>query len=399
MLRAGFTKVVVALTACLALALVVSACGGGSSSSSSSSSSGSEATPATGAETEGGNSAVEEEGGGAETAALKEDLAPYIGQPSAFPTSEKLKEVPKGATVAYMDCGTPTCALSYELLEPAAQAMGVKLTRIKAGSAANTVSEAFDTVIAQKPDAVIVNAINMELWKKQAKELQEAGIPMVTSGVIGTEPYGIEGPNFAEPESSLTGRLMADYVAAEIGDESNAVIYNYPELPFSPIIVEAFTEELESVCPGCSVRSVDIPATALGNTAPNEVISDLQANPETTVAVFATDEGEIGLPTALKAAGIDVKTIGSAPEPTNLQYLKEGKETAALALDFPVLVWTFLDQAARGIVGQKQSGPEAEGLSVQQFLTKEDITFDPAKGWTGYPDFAEKFSKLWGVEG
>ena len=49
------------------------------------------------------------------------------------------------------------------------------------------------------------------------------------------------------------------------------------------------------------------------------------------------------------------------------------------------------------IAGQKLTGPEAEGSGVVQFLTKKDITFDPAKGWSGYPDFAERFAKLWGV--
>jgi hypothetical protein len=25
------------------------------------------------------------------------------------------------------------------------------------------------------------------------------------------------------------------------------------------------------------------------------------------------------------------------------------------------------------------------------------MKFDPSKGWTGYPDFAQRFAKLWGV--
>ena len=106
-----------------------------------------------------------------------------------------------------------------------------------------------------------------------------------------------------------------------------------------------------------------------------------------------------GLPAALQAAGIKVETIGNSPGPTNLQYIKEGKETAGLGFDLPVLTWTLLDQAAREIAGQKLSGPEAEGLPVSEFLTQKDITFDPSKGWTGYPDFAERFAKLWGIGG
>jgi hypothetical protein len=33
---------------------------------------------------------------------------------------------------------------------------------------------------------------------------------------------------------------------------------------------------------------------------------------------------------------------------------------------------------------------------VQQFLYPKDITFNPKQGWTGYPNFAKMFLKLWG---
>jgi ribose transport system substrate-binding protein len=391
MLRGTSKKVVLAAIAALALAIALAACGSSSSSSSS------EASESTATETEASGGG--EEGGGASAAAAKEVIAPYIGKPSPFPVTEKLKEVPKGANIAYMDCGTPICALFWQIIGPAAQTMGVNVERVKAGSAANTVSSAFDTVVAKKPDAVIVTAINVELWKNQLKQLQEANIPVVTTGITGTEPYGIVAPQAAEASSAIEGELMANYVLAEMSPEANVVMYDVPELPFTAVVAEEFSSELEAICPKCSVRTTHIPVATIGNTAPNTIVSDLQANPETTVAVFATDETETGLPAALQAAGIKVETLGNSPGPTNLQYLKEGKETAGLGFDLPVLTWTLVDQAAREIVGQELSGPEAEGIPVNQFLTQKDIVFDPAKGWTGYPDFAERFAKLWGVGG
>jgi ribose transport system substrate-binding protein len=391
MVRGTSKRVVLAAIAALALALAFAACGGGSDSSSS--------TAASTEESGGGEASGGEEGGGADVAAAKSVIAPYIGKPSPFPVTEKLKEIPKGANIAYMDCGTPICALFWQIIGPAAQTMGVNVERVKAGSAANTVSSAFDSVVAKKPDAVIVTAINVELWKNQLKQLQEAEIPVVTTGITGTEPYEIIAPQAAEASSALEGELMANYVVAEMSPEANVVMYDVPELPFTGVVAEKFSEELEAVCPECSVRTTHIPVATIGNTAPNTIVSDLQANPETTVAVFATDETETGLPAALQAAGIEVETLGNSPGPTNLQYLKEGKETAGLGFDLPVLTWTLVDQAAREIVGQELGGPEAEGIPVIQFLTKEDIVFDPSKGWTGYPDFAEKFAKLWGVGG
>ncbi len=385
-----------------ALALALAACGGGGSSSSSSSTSEAETEEPTGGETE--PAAEEEEaepeasGGGA--AEAKEIVAPYIGQPSPFPVTEKLKSVPKGEEIDYVDCGTPICALFWEILEGAGQTMGVKLERVKAGSAANTVTAAFDTVIQKEPAAVIVGSITMELWSKQLKELQEKEIPVVTTGISDAEEFGVESPQASNANSERSGELMAAYVVGEMaGEESNVVFYETPELSFTTIIAESFQAELEKLCLGCSVRIAQVGVAEFGNTAPNTVVSDLQANPDTNVAVFGSAEIEAGLPTALKAAGIEVETLGSSPGPAELQYLKEGKSTAVLGFDLPVLTWTLLDQAAREIAGQELSGAEAEGLGVLQFLTKEDVQYDVSKGWSGYPEFAEKFAELWGVKG
>jgi len=32
-----------------------------------------------------------------------------------------------------------------------------------------------------------------------------------------------------------------------------------------------------------------------------------------------------------------------------------------------------------------------------QFLTQKDITFDPTHGFSAYPEFIERFAKLWKV--
>lgn len=384
----------VAVIAALVLVLGLAACGGGGNSGTTE-----EATTeeAAGGETGGTEEAAEEESGGSSVAQAEETIAPFIGQPSPFPVTDKLKEIPKGATVPVMDCGTPVCALFWELLSPAAAAMGIHVERIKAGQAANTVSAAFQTALAKEPDAVIVLAIDIHLWQQQLKELQEDKIPVITTGIGEAEEFGIVSPQGADPGNELAGKLLANYVTVEMG--KNVVFYEVPELTFTTLLAEVFTKELEAACPECSVRTAKVSASELGSTAPNTIVSDLQANPETETAVFATGEISAGLAPALQAAGINVETISFTPTPTNLQYLKEGKETAALGLDLPVLMWTMVDQTAREIIGQKLTGPEAEGIPVLQFLTQKDIKFNPAKGWTGYPEFAERFAKLWGLGG
>jgi ribose transport system substrate-binding protein len=376
---------VVALVAGLALAGGLAGCGGSGKSTSSSSPTAVAAVNSSGAS---GSAA------GAATA-----LAPYMGHPSAFPVVDKLAKDPKGATIAYMDCGLPYCALFYKLMSPAASMLGVKLERIDAGKAANTVNAAFDTVIAQKPAAVIVTSIPIQLWANKLKQLQAENVHIVTTGVTGMAPYGVPAPQAAEPIAGLAGKLIADYVATRFGADKTIVVYTVPQLTFTEVIASAFRAQLPAVCASCTVRTVPIPVASIGSTAPNTIVSDLQSHPGTNLAVLTTDESGLGLPSAMKAAGLSVKTIGWAPIPASLEYVKAGEETATLGVDTAVLSYELIDQAAREITGQPLSGAEAKGFTDQQFLTQSDITFNPSNGWTGYPDFAHRFAALWGVAG
>ncbi len=338
--------------------------------------------------------------GGVNTAAANAAIAPYLNHPSPFPVTQPLnKRIKRGTKIAYMDCGTPICGLFWELLQPAAKTMGVHLVRYAAGSAANTVTAAYNAVVAAKPAAVIAVAINIDLWKNQLKELQAEHIPVVASGILGTKQYGIKDAQIAEYWSRLTGGLMADYIAAKYGANSNVAFYTVPEISFTSLMATSFQSQLAKVCSSCTSRIVPVPVADTGTTAPALIVSDLQSHPSTNVIAFASDETEEGLPAALKIANINVKTLGSGPAPENLEYVKEGEETAVLSADDSVLAWTLLDQAARQIDGQPLVGDEAKGVTVIQFLTKHNLVLNAKAGWIAYPNYQKRFAKLWKVRG
>lgn len=384
MKEVSWSRIGIACLLTLAVAIGLAACGGGGSSTGSST---------------GGGSQEDVASGGGQAAAMAA-IKPYVGHPSPFPVTEDLKELPpKGSTFAYVSPGAPYSELIGEIAKQGVEKLGAKFELIKAGLAANTVSSAFDTVVAKHPDAVIISAIEPELYSGQLKQLLTEEIPVVVSGVTKAEEYGVESPLFGSKPKEFYGKLEADYVAAEYGPEANVVFYEVPEYGFTESNVTGFKKELEATCPGCSVRFTPIGAATLGNTAPTAVVSDLQANPDTEVAVLETGEIETGLSTALASAGIEPDILTGAPGPSNYQSVKEGKASAVLAIDTPVLSWTLVDMAARELAGQELKGAEAEGLGDVQFLTQKDITFDTEKGWTGYPDYAGMFEALWGVGG
>jgi ribose transport system substrate-binding protein len=374
--------------ACVCALAVTSAAACGSSSGSSS------ASPASAS---GASSASSSALGGANVAAAKAAIAPYSGHPGAFPVTQPLsKPLPAGTKFAYLECGTSACGLVTKLLGPAVKEIGGTLVAVNAGSTAQSSQTAVASVLALKPAAVLVTGIDPTIFGGGLKTLSAAGIKVVSISIAkDTAPYGITFNYIGLQSTLLAGKLMADWVVANKGPEANVVFYGVPAIDFSKDQQQAFEQELQKNCPACKVRAVQIDVTTLGTTSASTVVSDLQSHPDTNVAVFASAEVAAGLPAAMKAAGLSVTTLGYAPQAEALQDIKDGGLTAGLAADFPISVWAAVDSAARLIEGDQPTALEQAGELPLQLLEQPDITFNPANGWTAYPDYQQLFAKLW----
>jgi ribose transport system substrate-binding protein len=378
----------VAVAALLVVCVAVTACGGGSSSTTASSGGTSESNT--------GNSGSKSSGGDP-VAAAEKVIAPFTGQPSPFPVEEPLtKPMESSTTITYVACPSPVCIENWNYIEKAGKVMGVQTKLVKAGASAQEVANAMDTVVAEQPDAVLVAATEVSLWHAQLEELQSAGTKIVTLGVADSPEFGIEGEVNGVKDQENVGRQMAAKAVAEAGPEANIGFYYSPELGFLRIVQKTFEEELGELCPECSARYIQIPVTQIGNTAPNRIVSDLEANPETDITVVGVSEIALGLPSAEKVAGLEVPRIGFGPPPPNIEYIAHGEELAGLGISAPEVTWSAMDVAARLLNEQPLSSAEAEHTTPVppvQWLSKEDVT--AGQPFIGYPDFEKRFGELW----
>jgi ribose transport system substrate-binding protein len=377
-------RIVVAGVLTAATAVSLAACG--SSSSSSSSSGASTASAAL--------SAATTSGSGANVAAAQGAVAQWSGHPSPFPVTEPLKKrVSPGTTIAYLQAADPIGALIGQLLKPGVQALGAKYVAINAGSTASAAQAAASSALALKPAVVIIPAFLPSEFGGKLQALKAAGVKIVGSGMTGWKPYGIDFCVNCETYSSLVGKLLADWTVAKQGAHANAAFYSVPELSFTAPMWESYKAEMNKLCPKCSVRNVPIGVATIGSTAPQAIVTDLQSHSGTNVAAFSTMDMAQGLPSAMKSAGVNVETVGGAPTPQNLQDVKAGNLTAALGVDLATYVWEMVDVSARLALGQQPQASEAIG--PMQLLAQKDITFDPSKGYVGYPDFPKRYVALW----
>lgn len=325
-------------------------------------------------------------------------LAAYTGHPSPFPVDTPLsKAVPPGTTIAYLQCGAPICAVISKLVAPAIQALGATMKTVNAGLTASEAQAAASSVLSLKPSAVIATGLNPQIYAGGLQKISAAGIKVVSISIPGdTKQYGIDFNYIGLSPLQLAGKLLADWVVVNKGPKADIVFYGTPEIFFTPYMQTAFKDELTKSCPGCKLRFTSLGIATLGTTAPSTIVTDLQSDPDTNMAVLETGGAAQGLPAAMKAAGISsVSTLVYNPEPAQLQAIKDGSLTAGLGADLPVQMWTSVDIVARLLTGQQPAAGEVAGVGPFQFLAKQDITFDPTNGWTGYPDYAQRFATLW----
>jgi ribose transport system substrate-binding protein len=197
---------------------------------------------------------------------------------------------------------------------------------------------------------------------------------------------------------SLIPKLEAAYAFSLTNTKTHVLLVSAPEIQFTPPAIQSFVSELSTLCKPCSVTKLSLSVTTIGTTAPQQIVSALQANPNVTTVVAPDSEIFDGLPSALKSAGISVKLLGGAGNPTNLTYVKEGTQAADVQFDFPVTAWMAVDDAARLITKQPLTPNASTGQpDIAILRSGASFTISPSYGWTGYPDFAQRFAKLWGL--
>ena len=274
--------------------------------------------------------------------------------------------------------------------------MGGKLFVGAGGQSVQSAQTAFQNLILKRPQALLIPSFQPSEIAPQLKEAHQQGIPVSSEGILDPKTYAIAANGLGLGELKTVGRVLAAWTVQQKGTSADVVFYTVPELSFATTVQNSFRAEMTRLCSKCTVRIVNIPLASIGTDAPARVVSDLQSNPTTNVAVFSSEEAATGLPAALKAAGLTVDVTGFAPSPANLQDIKDGAIASGLGLDLPVETWSQLDAAARLAIGQQLPASEVESFAPLEMLTKSDLQHtDVADGWTGYPSYAKRFAKLW----
>lgn len=365
-----------AVAVALVLALLASACGGSG-----------------GGNTSGANAGTDSAG----TAAAKALVDKYSKQPTTIPANQPIgKPIPKGKTVVFVSCGTPNCAVEGDIIRSATDLLGWTLKVINTDGTPETQKAAFNQAAQQKVDVVLYSAVDRATFASDIPTFQ-ANHTFLAACCI-TDPVGDNGINYAidvPDQTAIIGQLMAAWIISESNGNAKSVYFNLPAFSILDTQGAAYKSYMQQNCPNCSVDSVDIPATALGKDVPTRIVAYLRAHPSVTWVTVSVDALAVGLPAALKAAGLsDVQIVGEGATSTNLQYIHAGQQSASVAFPYYEVMWAMVDAAARYEAGT--TVPASIG-ATPWLLIKANAPNTNSDAFPTVADYASQFKKLWGI--
>lgn len=310
------------------------------------------------------------------------------------------KPIPKGKVVDFIQCGVPACATEREIFEEAMEPLGWSLKSINAGTTPEEIKAAYQQAINDKPDAVLGSGYPRVLFEPEIQQLKKLNIPVVEAFVEEEPGNGITAVIGGIGTSETQGRMMASHVLANSDDE---------EMEVGVINVKGFetvtgtAEEVEKViaeeCPKCSTKRLDAPVTSIGADLPQRISSFLTSNPGIKWATVGYNDMVVGLPTALKGAGIEEANLVTVNINTSIApYLAKGEFLeATMGTSFPEVYWRVVDLLARYYTGQPYEEDLDDSTLPYWTITKESLPSTDEE-FPVVTDYQEQFKKLWGVE-
>ena len=255
------------------------------------------------------------------------------------------------------------------------------------------VQNAWEQVGREKPDGVLYTAVPRSQIGKYLTNAAKDGIAVAACCLTDEVGDGIDYIIGTAEQAGKLGPVYASWVIADSDGEANTVFLTLPDFPILKTLEDSYKASLAEQCSTCGYDKIDIPLADLGKNAPDLIVSFLRSHPDTKYIVASVDAIVLGLPAALKAAGLDdIKIIGEGPNTTNLQYLASGDQAASIAFPYYEEMYAMVDALARKFAGVPIEAPFDPPIWL---LTKDNVP-STTDLFPLVLDTKEQFAKLWG---
>jgi ribose transport system substrate-binding protein len=329
-------------------------------------------------------------------AAVVKALQPptQIGQTVPLPS-----KAVSGKSIIFVSNGLPATAQIAGGVQQAAKAAGWSYSTA-AYDAANpsTLQAALRTALQKKPTVVAeAGTPQTQFGASTIAAYAAAGVPIIEGSTfpISASQTLIAGPAGGASEQSI-GKTLADWFIADSNGKGTALLESVTAFPVLLQYANAFRSEVSRLCPGCSVKTIQITAAQVGSGALiPAVVSDLRANPTLKYVFFDNGEFADGIVSALSAAGItNVKIGGRSMDAQGLAEMQQGKESAWTGSSYSLQGNAIMDTALRWVM--KAPGAANNIVIPHQLITQANAAQTKAP-YALPADGLAQYKKLWRV--
>jgi ribose transport system substrate-binding protein len=273
-----------------------------------------------------------------------------------------------------MECPEPTCATQLGALKEAAKALRWNIVTVPVPfTPIEAVQQAFEHAYSLHPDAVITTGISDSEFLPQLAQFKAANIPVVNQAVTDSTGNG-EYVTFGGDAYGRSGYGEAMWIIAQSNGTANVLNVTAPDLDIdSKAMNVQFQATMKKYCPACSVSTLSVSSANVGTTIPQDVTDYLRAHPDIGYVRFGFSELTYGVPPALQAAGIQVKSVSSGMDATIAGYIADGLIDGSFNGDPVGAMFTAMDWLARHFVGDSTQPSEVADVFQLWLVTKDNL--------------------------
>jgi ABC-type sugar transport system substrate-binding protein len=319
--------------------------------------------------------------------------------PKTFSITTPIKaKIPTGKTVDFIYCGVTICNEFANGVKKAAAVLGWKVNVIPSDGTPQGVLNAWETAVRQKPNVVIGTSYQTSLYAQPLKQLKAMGVGVFN---YATSDPGINGNVTARIQSPagvvITGTKLAAWTTVQTHGKGNVLFLDVPYYKVDNGIKGGFYSGMKSFCPACKVATLNLAPTSLGTTSPSLIVSYLRTHPDVNYVADMLDAATVGLPAALKSAGLSgkVQFVGQDGATENIGYVKAGEQSATLEQGYYEVSAALVDAAARWMTKQSLA-PTHAYQTPWWFATKQAPLSEALTNQAIVPNLYKQLAKLWG---
>ncbi|MEU0070115.1 substrate-binding domain-containing protein [Streptomyces sp. NPDC006332] len=329
--------------------------------------------------------------------AARAALQKYSAHPDKIPVTEPVgKKIPAGKKIDFILCGVQSCQDLADFFTEAANQLDWKVKELATQGTPESVQAAYDQALRDKPDAVVASGFPRAVYAKQLAQLKAAGIPVIQSNADDVVGDGISLLKNGPKDVAVQGEMLASWVVSDSGAKADTVYFDLPAYTILKPVKDTFAAKYKEWCAGCALDTVDVPITSIGKDMPDRVVSYLRSHPKVDHVVFSLGLLNVGVPAALKTAGVTGKHIAvNVGDGQNYQYIQSGLSDAAMALNSHETAWLQVDALARHFTGQSMD-VDQKAVLPNMLITKDNLP----KVLGDFPlveNYQAQFEALWGL--